>query len=239
MIKQLTVKNWKSFEEAAFYVDPLTILIGANASGKSNLLDAFLFLQRISANVGISQAISGDVNLTPLRGGLEWICRKPENSFTIEAVIEASEKQDYLYTISCIVNDVKAEVFHESLCVLTYSGKNKTPREKYLFKTAQEEASTPGVPTYFYTGTQGRGKRIDLNRTHCILSQADALNFGGRRMKKVLIFDTSILCVWLDVPGMDSCGSNQDKWDKARVQQKIEETCRSMAGSCSRKIVHR
>jgi hypothetical protein len=42
-------------------------------------------------------------------------------------------------------------------------------------------------------------------------------------MKKVLIFDTSILCVWLDVPGMDSCGPNQDKWDKARVQQKIEE----------------
>lgn len=42
-------------------------------------------------------------------------------------------------------------------------------------------------------------------------------------MKKVLIFDTSILCVWLDVPGMDSCGPDQDKWDKARVQQKIEE----------------
>lgn len=189
MIKQLTVKNWKSFEEATFYVDPLTILIGANASGKSNLLDAFLFLQRISANVGISQAISGDVNLPPLRGGLEWVCRKPENRFTIEAMIEKSEKQDYCYTISCTVNDVKAEVFYESLSVLTYSGKNKTPREKHLFKTAQEEASTPGVPTYFYTGTQGRGKRIDLNRTHCILSQADALNLRKEvieGIKKVL-----------------------------------------------------
>jgi predicted ATPase len=189
MIKQLTVKNWKSFEEATFYVDPLTILIGANASGKSNLLDAFLFLQRISANVGISQAISGDVNLPPLRGGLEWVCRKPENRFTIEAIIEKSEKQDYCYTISCTVNDVKAEVFYESLSVLTYSGKNKTPREKHLFKTAQEEANTPGVPTYFYTGTQGRGKRIDLNRTHCILSQADALNLRKEvvdGIKKVL-----------------------------------------------------
>ncbi len=189
MIKKLNVKNWKSFEKATFFVDPLTILIGANASGKSNLLDAFLFLQRISANVGISQAVSGDVNLPPLRGGLEWVCRKPENSFTIEAVIEESEKQDYLYTISCIVNDVKAEVFHESLCVLTYSGKNKTPREKYLFRTAQEEASTPAVPTYFYTATQGRGKRIDLNRTHCILSQADTLNLRKEvvdGIKKVL-----------------------------------------------------
>jgi hypothetical protein len=41
-------------------------------------------------------------------------------------------------------------------------------------------------------------------------------------MKKVLIFDTSILCVWLNVPGMGSCGPDQDKWDKARVQRKIE-----------------
>jgi predicted ATPase len=39
MIKKLNVKNWKSFEKATFFVDPLTILIGANASGKSNLLD--------------------------------------------------------------------------------------------------------------------------------------------------------------------------------------------------------
>lgn len=42
-------------------------------------------------------------------------------------------------------------------------------------------------------------------------------------MKKVLIIDTSILCVWLDVPGMDTCGPDKDQWDKARVQQKIEE----------------
>ncbi len=42
-------------------------------------------------------------------------------------------------------------------------------------------------------------------------------------MKKVLIIDTSILCVWLDVPGMDTCGPDTDQWDKARVQQKIEE----------------
>ncbi len=33
-------------------------------------------------------------------------------------------------------------------------------------------------------------------------------------MKKVLILDTSILCVWLDVPGMDTCGPDDDKWDK-------------------------
>ena len=40
-------------------------------------------------------------------------------------------------------------------------------------------------------------------------------------MKKVLIMDTSILCVWLEVPGKEHCGPDNDKWDKKRVDSKI------------------
>jgi hypothetical protein len=40
-------------------------------------------------------------------------------------------------------------------------------------------------------------------------------------VKKVLIIDTSILCVWLDVPGMDSCGPDHDKWDRQRIDSKL------------------
>jgi len=41
--------------------------------------------------------------------------------------------------------------------------------------------------------------------------------------KRVLIIDTSILCVWLDVPGMDNCGPDDDRWDKRRVDGKLQE----------------
>lgn len=40
-------------------------------------------------------------------------------------------------------------------------------------------------------------------------------------MRKVLIIDTSILCVYLKVPHMDDCGSNGDKWNYERVTEKI------------------
>ncbi len=46
-------------------------------------------------------------------------------------------------------------------------------------------------------------------------------------MRKVLIVDTSILCVWLDVPGMDSCGPDHDRWDKQRVGLKIHHESQS------------
>lgn len=41
--------------------------------------------------------------------------------------------------------------------------------------------------------------------------------------QKVLVFDTSILCVWLEVPGFETCGKEGDQWDYARVSRKIEE----------------
>ena len=41
MITELHISNWKSFgEETTLYIAPLTFVIGANASGKSNILDA-------------------------------------------------------------------------------------------------------------------------------------------------------------------------------------------------------
>lgn len=38
---------------------------------------------------------------------------------------------------------------------------------------------------------------------------------------KILIIDTSILCVWLKVRDMDTCGPEEDKWDYDRVSYKI------------------
>ncbi len=42
-------------------------------------------------------------------------------------------------------------------------------------------------------------------------------------MKRVLIFDTSILCVWLAVPGKVNCGPDSDRWDKQRVDDKLTD----------------
>ncbi len=41
--------------------------------------------------------------------------------------------------------------------------------------------------------------------------------------KKVLIFDTSVLCVWLKVPGKETCGSENSELTYGVVNEKIEE----------------
>ena len=40
-------------------------------------------------------------------------------------------------------------------------------------------------------------------------------------MRRISIIDTSILCVWLDVPGKETCGPQSDLWDKSRVNRTI------------------
>ncbi len=40
--------------------------------------------------------------------------------------------------------------------------------------------------------------------------------------KKVLVIDTSILCCLLSIPGKETCGSGDDKWNKARVKDVLE-----------------
>ena len=40
---------------------------------------------------------------------------------------------------------------------------------------------------------------------------------------RILVIDTSILCVWLKVPGMEVCGPQEDQWDYKRVKEKIDE----------------
>ncbi|PPD45300.1 MAG: ATPase [Methylobacter sp.] len=200
MIKELRLKNWKSFEDATLYIDPLTMLIGTNASGKSNTLDALLFLHRVSSGVGIFQAINGDVNLPALRGGVEWVCLKPNKQFTIEVLTDGINKnQDFRYELTIQVNGTKAEVFKEELIILIYGPRGEISKEKRLFNTKQEESTNPGLPTYFSTGTQGRGKRVDLNRSHIILSQTETMNLrkevqeGARhiltQLKQVFVFD--------------------------------------------------
>ena len=39
--------------------------------------------------------------------------------------------------------------------------------------------------------------------------------------KSVVVIDTSILCVWLKVPNMETCGPDEDQWNFDRVDSKI------------------
>ncbi|MFN6539282.1 MAG: AAA family ATPase [Nostoc sp. EkiNYC01] len=100
MLKQLILENWKSFRYAELPLDPLTVLIGTNASGKSNVVEALEFLQRIAKGENIEAALAGNKTLPSIRGGVEWAALKPETEFTLKFIVQGDdENTDYLYSI--------------------------------------------------------------------------------------------------------------------------------------------
>ena len=57
-IRQLHLKNWKNFAQVEVDVGERLFLVGPNAAGKSNLLDAFRFLKDLSSSgAGFQEAI--------------------------------------------------------------------------------------------------------------------------------------------------------------------------------------
>lgn len=56
-LKKLTLENFKNFQHAELELGPLTLLIGANATGKSNIREAFRFLHGIGRGYTISDIV--------------------------------------------------------------------------------------------------------------------------------------------------------------------------------------
>src|SRR4028118_2319 len=101
MLKKLILENWKSFRYAELPIDPLTVLIGTNASGKSNVIDALEFLRRTVTGKEIQAALAGDSTLPAIRGGVEWAALKPQTHFTLKIIVHGEdENRDYLYCLT-------------------------------------------------------------------------------------------------------------------------------------------
>lgn len=68
-ITRLKLKNWRNFRHLDIPLSNRTYVIGANASGKSNLLDVFRFLRDVSkpSGGGLQKAVADRDGITKLR----------------------------------------------------------------------------------------------------------------------------------------------------------------------------
>ena len=99
MIKRLIVKNWRNFRELDVPLRERQFIVGANASGKSNLLDIFRFLRDIvkAEGGGLQKAVKD-------RGGVSKIRslaarQDPEIAIEIHLADNAESPETWRYAI--------------------------------------------------------------------------------------------------------------------------------------------
>ena len=64
-IEKITLLNFKSFDKTEVKLNPFNVLVGPNASGKTQFLSALEFLRDV-AKEGLDNAIS-------MQGGMEYL----------------------------------------------------------------------------------------------------------------------------------------------------------------------
>ncbi len=109
MIGKITIRDFKSYSEAELKLAPLTVLVGANASGKSNALEAIRFLNWMAQGHKLSslqymvnendQVVRGRVADLPRRGAKEFGLGCTLSPFKVKGKIEINffKKHDDLY----------------------------------------------------------------------------------------------------------------------------------------------
>ena len=124
----ITIKNFKSYKEATLPLASLTLLIGANASGKSNAIEAFRFLSWVAGGERLStlknrvndsdKIIRGNVSDLPFRETEQFVLSFSADSSNYESIfnirfneiyfgfeIIETENENFIFTFDDVADD--------------------------------------------------------------------------------------------------------------------------------------
>ena len=96
MLKRIKIQGYKSLVDLELNLKPLSVLVGPNASGKSNFLDALQLLSRMSTCHTLEEAFEPPYRGHPLESftfgeeGIKSLLKKERVSFSIEVDVQLS-----------------------------------------------------------------------------------------------------------------------------------------------------
>jgi predicted ATPase len=186
MLKEVKLTDWKSFQSASLFIDPLTVVIGLNASGKSNALDALEFLHRSARGMDFATALGGDPKISPVRGGTEWAARIGTTRFTLDVLVEGPEAgTEYRYSLTVGMEESHPVLMDESLHVRRQSTAGGGHAEKALFVTG------PSPKAFMLKGFvvieleyKDTYAPVPVQRSSSALSQLSVGRFGGAELEQ-------------------------------------------------------
>ncbi len=93
----LALKNWKNFAQVEISIPDRLFLVGPNASGKSNLLDAFRFLRDLaSTGGGFQEAVARRGGVTAIR----CLAARRQPAIEIRVDLKANDGNEWSYEIA-------------------------------------------------------------------------------------------------------------------------------------------
>ena len=186
MIRSLRLKDFKNFADETLRVGPFTVIVGTNASGKSNIRDAFRFLHGIGRGytlaeiVGGKYGVGGQEEWARIRGATNEIARIE----TPTGGLPVPRKPGFGLEIELTVEQDTA----------TYAIEVSTEINKDGFRITRERLQIAGATVYVKPQSKyedrrvivGDGRNIDVNLDRPALVQVlgERQVFPKRRRKR-------------------------------------------------------
>lgn len=227
MITELRLENWKSYEKSSLHIDTLSVLVGTNASGKSNALDALLLLNRIASGAMLTSALKGDGTQAPMRGGVEWAARQPGSVFALGVVCRADELTDYEYRLEGEITENRCDLYSEQLTRIRYrpgkDGSRKSPAGSIkLLRTDVCPENSPTIVARLYNEKQGTPRQ--LSRAHAVLFQL----VGQKLRQEIQDGVTEVISSLRDIFILDPIPSHMRKFSP--LSDRLESDAWNVAG---------
>ncbi len=159
MITSIRLVNFKNFADETLRVGPFTVIVGANASGKSNIRDAFRFLHGIGRGYTLAEIIGGKFGpggqreWEPIRGAPNEIARLGPSDFSYR--LSSDRSRFYFYHPSEFSLGVELEV--EGVRVFYSIKVGVNPGSPDGFQVMEEELKTEKELIYSAEGTPEDG----------------------------------------------------------------------------------
>ncbi|MEJ7797791.1 MAG: AAA family ATPase [Solirubrobacteraceae bacterium] len=148
-IEQLRLTRFKSFRDAVLPLRDLTLLIGRNASGKSNAIDGLHVLSRLADGEDLREAIDGNRREgQEVRGGVRGCAPYGESSFELGCTVARGADRIELDIVVRVEPDV--QIASERLHCRPGGGQ----RRRYLITDHPQPGLTDIVGRYF-NGSRG------------------------------------------------------------------------------------
>ena len=140
MITSISLRNWRNIVDADIDLQSQHYLVGANASGKSNFLDAIVFLRDV-ASVGFQEAVKKRGGVKKIRN--MWVKGRGNNDvvIAIDCQIEKEKWSYYLQFGNPQNGDNSIPRIKEEVLQIT-EGKTIISRTEKQLSENQEEAQT-------------------------------------------------------------------------------------------------
>ncbi len=106
MLSSFSITNFKSYREATLKLAPLTVLIGANAAGKSNAVEALRLLSWIAGGnrlASVSHALQEREHA--IRGNVRDLGFRPERAFSLACRTVSSDWDEYSIRLEVRAHD--------------------------------------------------------------------------------------------------------------------------------------